>query len=63
VERRRLCVYFLYLALRLLENVVTLAVTDNTISGLVVRRHRALLSQVHRLPVDRKSMGHTVAGR
>jgi hypothetical protein len=33
VERRRLSVYFLYLAWRLWKSVVTLAVTGNTISG------------------------------
>jgi hypothetical protein len=49
VERRRLCVYFLYLAWRLWKSVVTLAVTGNTISGRVVRRQRMLVSREHRL--------------
>jgi hypothetical protein len=40
VERRRLSVYFLYLAWRLWKSVVTLAVTGNIISGWVVRRQR-----------------------
>jgi nitrate reductase NapE component len=51
VERRRLCVYFLYLALRLWKSVVTLAVTGNTSSGRVVRRQRMLVSREHRLPL------------
>jgi hypothetical protein len=49
VERRRLCVYFLYLARRLWKSVVTLAVTGNTISGRVVWRQRMLSSREHRL--------------
>jgi hypothetical protein len=52
VERRRLSVYFLYLAWRLWKSVVTLAVTENTISSRVVwhqivsvyRRHRMSLT-------------------
>jgi hypothetical protein len=38
VERSRLSVFFLYLALRLWKSVVTLAVTENTIFGRVFRR-------------------------
>jgi hypothetical protein len=43
---------------------VTLAVTGNTISGWVVRRHGMLVS-LHgaSTAVGRKSMGHTVAER
>jgi hypothetical protein len=51
VERRRLSVYFLYLAWRLWKSVVTLAVTGNTISGRVVRRQRVPVFQRHRLPL------------
>jgi hypothetical protein len=51
VERRRLSVYFLYLAWRLWKSVVTLAVTGNTISGRVVQRQRVLMSEWHRLPL------------
>jgi hypothetical protein len=40
---------------------VTLAVTEKTISGRVSRRQRVSVFQKHRLSVDRKSMGHTVA--
>jgi hypothetical protein len=64
VERRRLSVYFLYLAWRLWKSVVTLAVTGNTISGRVVRRQRVNLDiMVASIAVDRKSMGHTVGER
>jgi hypothetical protein len=49
VERRRLCVYFLYLALRLWKSVVTFAVTGNTITARVVWRQRMLVSREHRL--------------
>jgi hypothetical protein len=48
VERRRLCVYFLYLARRLCKSVETLAVTGNTNSGRVVWRQRVLISRLHR---------------
>jgi hypothetical protein len=51
VERRRLSVYFLYLAWRLWKSVVTLAVTGNTISGRVFRRYRVTVFQRHRLPL------------
>jgi hypothetical protein len=51
VERRRLSVYFLYLAWRLWKSVVTLAVTGNTISGRVFRRQRVPVFQRHRLPL------------
>jgi hypothetical protein len=52
VERRRLSVYFLSFAWRLWKSVVTLAVTENTISSRVVwhqivsvyRRHRMSLT-------------------
>jgi hypothetical protein len=39
------------LAWRLWESVVTLAVTENTISGLVFRRQRVPVFQGHRLPL------------
>jgi uncharacterized membrane protein len=48
VERRRLSVYFLYLAWRLWKSVVTLAVTGNTVSGRVFRRYRVTVFQRHR---------------
>jgi hypothetical protein len=51
VERRRLSVYFVYLAWRLWKSVVTLAVTGNTISGRVFRRYRVTVFQRHRLPL------------
>jgi hypothetical protein len=53
VERRLLSVYFLYLACiwRLRKSVVTLAVTGNTSSGRVLRRHRVTVFQRHRLPL------------
>jgi hypothetical protein len=51
VERRRLSVYFLYLAWRLWKSVVTLAVTENTISGRRFRRYRVTVCQWHRLPL------------
>jgi hypothetical protein len=51
VERRRLSVYFVYLAWRLWKSVVTLAVTGNTISGRVSRRYRVTVFQRHRLPL------------
>jgi hypothetical protein len=38
VERRRLSVYFLYLAWPLWKSVVTLAVTGNNIYARVIRR-------------------------
>jgi hypothetical protein len=51
VERRRLSVYFLYLAWHMViwKSVVTLAVTGNTISGRVFRRYRVTVFQRHRL--------------
>jgi hypothetical protein len=63
VERRRLCVFFLYLAWRLWKSVVTLAVTGNTIF-----RSSCSASEDARVSgassvLDRKSMGHTVAER
>jgi hypothetical protein len=42
---------------------VTLAVTGNTISGRVVRRHVECWLFSASIAVDRKSMGHTVAER
>jgi hypothetical protein len=51
VEKRRLSVYFLYLAWRLWKSVVTLAVTGNSISGRVVRRQRVPVFEGHRLPL------------
>jgi hypothetical protein len=63
VEGRRLSVYFLYLAWRLQKRVVTLVVTGNTTSGKVFRCQRMSPSWKHRLSVDRKSMGLTVAER
>jgi hypothetical protein len=39
VERRRLSVFFLYLAFGLWKSVVTLAVTGDTVSGRVFRRY------------------------
>jgi hypothetical protein len=57
VERRRLCVYFLYLSLLLWESVVTLAVTGNTISGHVVWRQRIAVSTEHRLSLTRSGWG------
>jgi nitrate reductase NapE component len=50
----------LYLAWRLWKSVVTLAVTGNTISGRVFRRHRVSMYQEASSAVDRKSTGHTV---
>jgi hypothetical protein len=41
----------LYLAWRLWKSVVTLAVTGNTISGRVFRRHRVTVFQGHRVPL------------
>jgi hypothetical protein len=52
MERRRLCVYFLYLAWWLWKSVVTLSVTRNTISGRVVVRRGVLPSQEHLLPLS-----------
>jgi hypothetical protein len=63
VERRRLCVIFLYLEWWLSKSVVTIAVTGNTISGRVVWRQRMWVSPMVSTVVDRKSMGHTVAER
>jgi hypothetical protein len=63
VERRRLSVYFLYLAWRLWKSVVTLAVTGNTISGRVFRRSQGDGVSEASTAVDRKSMGHTVGER
>jgi hypothetical protein len=51
VERRRLSVYFVYLAWRLWKSVVTLPVTGNTIFGRVFRRYRVTVFQRHRLPL------------
>jgi hypothetical protein len=48
VERRRLSVFFLYLAWRLWKSVLTFAVTRNTISGQVFRRSRMSVSQRRR---------------
>jgi nitrate reductase NapE component len=48
------CVYFLYLAWRLSESVVTLAVTRNTNSFRVYRRQRVPVFQRHRLPLSAK---------
>jgi hypothetical protein len=43
---------------------VTLAVTGNTTSGRIFRRHRIGAGvSVASIAVDRKSMGHTVADR
>jgi hypothetical protein len=41
----------LYLAWRLWKSVVTLAVTGNTISGRVFRRHRVSIYEGHRVPL------------
>jgi hypothetical protein len=51
VERRRLCVYFVYLALRLWKSVVTFAVTGNTISGRVVLSSKMPVIELLRLPL------------
>jgi hypothetical protein len=53
----------LNLAWRLWKSVVTLAVTRNTTSGQVFRRHWVPEFEGHRLTVDRKSMGHKMADR
>jgi hypothetical protein len=63
VERRRLSVYFLYLAWRLWKSVVTLAVTGNTISGRVVQAPEGADVSVASIAVEWKSMGHTVGER
>jgi uncharacterized membrane protein len=59
VKKRRLSVYFLYLAWWLWKSVVTLAVTGNTISGRVFRRYRVTVFQRQSTAVDQKSTGHT----
>jgi hypothetical protein len=51
VQRRRLSVYFLYLAWRVWKSVVTLAVTRNTNSGRVFRRYRVKVFEWQRLPM------------
>jgi hypothetical protein len=63
VELRRLCVLFLYLEWWLWQSVVTLAVTGNTISCLVVWRRVMHVFELSAIAVDRKSMGHTVDER
>jgi hypothetical protein len=50
----------LYLAWRLWKSVVTLAVTENTISGRVFRTSQGENVSGASSAVDRKSMGHTV---
>jgi hypothetical protein len=60
VLRRRLSVYFLYLAWRLWRSVVTLAVTRNTISNRLLRRQRMPMFELHRLALTGVD-GHTVA--
>jgi hypothetical protein len=49
VEKRRLCVCFLFFERRLWNSVVTLAITGNTISSRVVWRQWVLVSREHRL--------------
>jgi hypothetical protein len=51
VKRRRLSVFFLYLAWWLCQSVVTLAVTGNSIYGRVFRRCRVTVFQRHRMPL------------
>jgi hypothetical protein len=51
VQRRRLSVYFLYLAWRVWKSVVTLAVTRNTNSCRVIRRYRVTVFKWQRLPM------------
>jgi hypothetical protein len=60
VERRRLSVYFLYLAWRLWKSVVTLPVTGNTIFASSFSTLQGDGVSEASIAVDRKSRGHTV---
>jgi hypothetical protein len=51
---------FVYLAWRLRQSVLRLAVTGNSIFGRVVRRQRVPVFEGHRLPSTGKSIGQTV---
>jgi hypothetical protein len=63
VERRRLSVYFLYLAMRLWKSVVTLAVKGNTYFRSGCSASEGACISVATFAFDRKSMGHTVGER
>jgi hypothetical protein len=57
VEKRRI---FVYLAWRIWQSVLRLAVRGNSISGRVVRRQRVPVFEGHRLPSTASRLGHTI---